>query len=151
MSIRTLLKAEASNAGSRNLEDPPENEYTVSASEESTANQPEMWRIINTGLQQAAHVQDRKTLWQKGCRHKQVRERAYIWTYSKTAPKSAAPVEQLYSTWRPALIYSAGQRSISQDRSCKTTAQELEMTGFCACSCRLTCRDIKKQQVDNRS
>jgi len=62
MSIRPLLKADASNAGSRNLEDPPENEYTVSASEESTANQPEMWRIINTGLQQAAHVQDRKTL-----------------------------------------------------------------------------------------
>ncbi len=56
------VKADASNAGSRNLEDPPENEYTVSASEESTANQPEMWRIINTGLQQAAHVQDRKTL-----------------------------------------------------------------------------------------
>jgi len=88
---------------------------------------------INTGLQQAAHVQDRKTLWQKGCRHKQVRERAYIWTSLKNAPKSAAPVEQLYSTWRPALIYSAGQRSISQDRSCKTTAQELEMTDSCAC------------------
>ncbi len=28
----------------------------------------------------------------------------YIWTYLETAPKSAKPVEQLYDTWRPALM-----------------------------------------------
>ncbi len=108
MSIRTLLEADASNAGSWNLEDPPENEHTVSASKESTANQPEKRHITNTGLQQAAHDQDRKTLLQEGWRHKQVRERACTWTYSKTAPKSAAPAEQLSSAWRPALRYFAG-------------------------------------------
>ena len=50
----------------------------------------------NTGLQQAAHNQVRKTLLQEGWRHKQVRERAYTWTYS-TAPDSVAPLEQLSS------------------------------------------------------
>jgi hypothetical protein len=107
-----------------------------------------MRQIVSTRLQQAAHVQDRQTLEQEGCRHKQVWQRVYIWTYLKTAPKAAAPLEQLYNTWRLALIYSAGHRSISQDRSCKTTVQELEITDSCA---RLTCKDMKKQQVDSGS